>query len=78
MDILTYMYCTYTYVGTYMYITVLYVTASVELIITSGGENIPPINLENSILREVPFLSNVLVVGDKKKYLTCLMTLKVG
>lgn len=52
--------------------------ASVELIITSGGENIPPLNIENGILREIPFLSNVLVVGDKKKYLTCLMTLKVG
>ena len=52
-------------------------TAFSELIITSGGENIPPITIENNILREIPFLSNVLVVGDKKKYLTCLMTLKV-
>ena len=49
----------------------------IELIITSGGENIPPVLLEDNILREVPFLSNVMVVGDKRKYLTCLMTLKV-
>ena len=49
-----------------------------EIIITSGGENIPPVNLEANILREIPFLSNVMIIGDKRKYLTCLMTLKVG
>ena len=51
---------------------------AVELIITSGGENIPPVILESNILREIPFLSNVMVVGDKRRYLTCLMTLKVS
>ena len=48
-----------------------------ELIITAGGENIPPVPLEANILREIPFLSNVMIVGDKRPYLTCLMTLKV-
>jgi long-chain-fatty-acid--CoA ligase ACSBG len=32
--------------------------------------------LESNILREIPFLSNVMIVGDKRPYLTCLMTLK--
>ena len=48
-----------------------------ELIITSGGENIPPVPIESMIKSQIPFLSNVMVVGDKKKFLTCLMTLKV-
>ena len=47
-----------------------------ELLITSGGENIAPVPIENAIKTELPFLSNVFLVGDKKKYLTCLVTLQ--
>ncbi|KAG5326761.1 ACBG2 ligase, partial [Acromyrmex heyeri] len=47
-----------------------------ELIITSGGENVAPYNIEQSILSELPYLSNVMAVGDKRKYLTVLVTLK--
>ena len=49
----------------------------IELIITAGGENIPVVYIEDYIKSEVPFLSNVMVVGDKREYLICLITLKV-
>ncbi len=45
-----------------------------ELIITAGGENIPPQVLEGKI-KAIPVLSQVVVIGDKRKYLTALFTL---
>ncbi|ETE62799.1 Long-chain-fatty-acid--CoA ligase ACSBG2, partial [Ophiophagus hannah] len=55
----------------------LYITGRIkELIITAGGENIPPIPIEDAIKEAVPILSNVMLVGDKAKYLVMLMTLK--
>ncbi|OQR90235.1 long-chain-fatty-acid-CoA ligase [Achlya hypogyna] len=48
-----------------------------ELIITAGGENIPPVLLEDAIKEELPILSNVMVVGDKRKFLAALLTLRV-
>ena len=48
-----------------------------ELLITSGGENIAPIPIENNILAELTeILSYVVVVGDGRKHLACLLTLK--
>ena len=47
-----------------------------ELIITAGGENIPPVLIEDAIKLQLPIISNVMVIGDQKKYLTCLITLK--
>ena len=49
-----------------------------ELIITAGGENMAPVPIEDRIKRELPFLSNVMVIGDKKKFVSCLVTLKVS
>lgn len=48
-----------------------------EIIITSGGENVPPYNIEALIKSELTGLSHVLVVGNNRKYLTCLVTIKV-
>ncbi|KYN01488.1 PREDICTED: very long-chain-fatty-acid--CoA ligase bubblegum-like [Cyphomyrmex costatus] len=47
-----------------------------ELIITSGGKNVSPNNIEQSILSELPYLSNAMVIGDHRKYLAVLVTLK--
>jgi len=48
-----------------------------ELIITAGGENVPPVLIEDNIKKEVEGISNVMVVGDRRKFLSCLITLKV-
>lgn len=47
-----------------------------ELIITAGGENIPPVLLEDGIKAECAAISNAVVLGDKQKYLAALLTLK--
>jgi len=48
-----------------------------EMIITAGGENMAPVLLENAIKERLPGLSNVVMIGDKQKYLIALMTLKL-
>jgi long-chain acyl-CoA synthetase len=45
-----------------------------DLIITAGGKNIAPQNLENA-LKASRFISQALVVGDRRPYITALITL---
>uniref|UniRef100_A0A4W6EDE8 long-chain-fatty-acid--CoA ligase n=1 Tax=Lates calcarifer TaxID=8187 RepID=A0A4W6EDE8_LATCA len=55
----------------------LYITGRIkELIITAGGENIPPVPIEDALKAEVPIISNVMLIGDKLKFLSMLLTLK--
>ena len=43
-----------------------------DIIITSGGKNITPSELENE-LKFSPFIADAVVIGDKRKYLSCLI-----
>lgn len=45
-----------------------------ELIITAGGENISPAHVEGEI-KSISAISQCCVIGDKRKYLTALLTL---
>ena len=43
-----------------------------DIIITAGGKNITPSLIENE-LKFSPYISDAVVIGDKRKYLTCLV-----
>jgi long-chain acyl-CoA synthetase len=45
-----------------------------DLIITAGGKNIAPQNLENA-LKSSRFVSQALIVGDRRPYVTALITI---
>jgi len=47
-----------------------------EILITAGGENIAPIPIEDSIKKYLPCVANAMLIGDKKKFLSVLLTLK--
>jgi long-chain acyl-CoA synthetase len=44
-----------------------------DIIVTAGGKNVAPQNLENS-LKTFPLVSQAMVYGDKRKYLSVLIT----
>nr|XP_033792785.1 long-chain-fatty-acid--CoA ligase ACSBG2-like [Geotrypetes seraphini] len=55
----------------------LYLTSRIkDLIITAGGKNIPPIVIEDAMKEEVPIISNAMLIGDRRKFLAMLLTLK--
>lgn len=47
-----------------------------ELIVTAGGENVAPYPIEVMIKDICKIVSNVVVIGDHRKYLSALITLK--
>ena len=46
-----------------------------DLIITAGGKNIAPQNIENA-LKASRFVSQALIIGDRRPYVTALITLE--
>ena len=53
----------------------LYITGrKKDIIITAGGKNIAPANLENG-LKQNRWISQAVVIGDRRPYLTALITL---
>ena len=49
----------------------------VDLITMKDGTKISPIEIEDCIKDKMSFLSNVMLIGNRRKHLMCLMTLKV-
>merc|ERR1712087_28682 len=47
-----------------------------ELIITAGGENVAPVPIESHLLALCPALSHCVLIGDGRKYLTVLVTVR--
>lgn len=45
-----------------------------DILITSGGKNVTPVNLENA-LRESRWIAEAVVYGDRRPYLVCMVTL---
>lgn len=43
-----------------------------EILVTAGGKNIPPVNIEQRF-KDFPLVTHVMVHGDGKKYLTALV-----
>jgi long-chain acyl-CoA synthetase len=43
-----------------------------DIIITAGGKNVTPSEIENQ-LKFSPYISDAVVIGDKRSYLTCLV-----
>lgn len=48
-----------------------------ELIIGAGGENIAPVPIEDAFKEKCPACSNVMIVGEQRRFMSALITFKV-
>ena len=48
-----------------------------ELLITAGGENVAPVPIEDAVKLALPCVSSCMLIGDQRKFLSILLTLKV-
>jgi long-chain acyl-CoA synthetase len=56
----------------------LYITGrKKEILITAGGKNVAPRNLEEALKRS-PLIEEAVVLGDRQKFLAALVTLRMG
>jgi long-chain-fatty-acid--CoA ligase ACSBG len=56
----------------------IYITGRIkEILITAGGENIAPVPIEERIKEHLPLVSQAMVIGDKRKFLSVILTLQV-
>jgi len=46
------------------------------LIITAGGENIAPIPIEENFKLECPACSNIMLLGEQKRFIAALISFK--
>ncbi|XP_072943187.1 very long-chain-fatty-acid--CoA ligase bubblegum-like isoform X2 [Epargyreus clarus] len=55
----------------------LYITGRIkELLITAGGENVAPVLIEQTVQSELLHVSYAVLIGDRRKFLAILLTLK--
>ncbi|XP_049881435.1 long-chain-fatty-acid--CoA ligase ACSBG2-like isoform X2 [Pectinophora gossypiella] len=55
----------------------LYITGRIkELLITAGGENIAPVLIEQVVLAELIHIGYAVLIGDRRKFLSILLTIK--
>jgi len=49
-----------------------------EILITAGGENVAPVPIEDAVKEQLSCVSNCMLVGDRRKFLSILLTFKVS
>ena len=47
-----------------------------ELIITAGGENVAPVPIEDIFKEECPICSNIMMIGENRRFMSALITFK--